>query len=66
MAPFFPLVEQLRKTFIIGVSIGVVAINQASQDLREVMGAADAACYAAKGKGRNCVHVYRRDDDELI
>ncbi|MEG5039450.1 MULTISPECIES: diguanylate cyclase domain-containing protein [unclassified Microcoleus] len=65
------LVHQFRfiwdsKTFIIGVSIGVVGINQASQDLMEVMGAADAACYAAKGQGRNCVHVYRRDDDELI
>ncbi|HSF72708.1 MAG TPA: diguanylate cyclase [Microcoleus sp.] len=65
------LVHQFRfiwdsQTFIIGVSIGVVAINQASQDLMEVMGAADAACYAAKGKGRNCVHVYRLDDGELI
>ncbi|MEG4856773.1 diguanylate cyclase [Microcoleus sp. K1-B6] len=65
------LVHQFRfiwdsKTFIIGVSIGVVAINQDSQDLMEVMGAADAACYAAKGKGRNCVHVYRLDDGELI
>ncbi|MEG4059022.1 MULTISPECIES: diguanylate cyclase [unclassified Microcoleus] len=65
------LVHQFRfiwdsKTFIIGVSIGVVAINQASQDLMEVMGASDAACYAAKGKGRKCVHVYRRDDGELI
>ncbi|MEG4028904.1 MULTISPECIES: diguanylate cyclase, partial [unclassified Microcoleus] len=65
------LVHQFRfiwdsKTFIIGVSIGVVAINQDSPDLMEVMGAADAACYAAKGKGRNCVHVYRRDDHELI
>ena len=65
------IVHQFRfiwdsKTFIIGVSIGVVAINQASQDLMEVMGAADAACYAAKGKGRNCVHVYRLDDGELI
>ena len=55
------------KTFIIGVSIGVVAINQTSKDLMEVMGAADAACYVAKGKGRNCVHVfYRLDDEELI
>ncbi|MEG4106425.1 diguanylate cyclase domain-containing protein [Microcoleus sp. S13_C5] len=54
------------KTFIIGVSIGVVAINQASQDLMDVMRAADVACYAAKGKGRNCVHVYRLDDGELI
>ncbi|MGB7895463.1 MAG: diguanylate cyclase, partial [Microcoleus sp.] len=57
------LVHQFRfiwdsKTFIIGVSIGVVAINQDSQDLREVMRTADVACYAAKGKGRNCVHVY--------
>ncbi|MEG4939378.1 diguanylate cyclase domain-containing protein [Microcoleus sp. F4-D5] len=65
------LVHQFRfiwdsKTFIIGVSIGVVAINEASQDLRDVMGAADAACYAAKGKGRNCVHVYCLDDGELI
>ncbi len=54
------------KTFMIGVSIGVVAINQPSQSLMEVMGAADAACYAAKAKGRNCVHVYRLDDSELI
>ncbi|GBO51492.1 diguanylate cyclase/phosphodiesterasewith PAS/PAC sensor [Pseudanabaena sp. lw0831] len=65
------LVHQFRfvwnnKTFIIGVSIGVVAIDQASQDLMEIMGAADAACYAAKAKGRNCVHVYSLDDDELI
>ncbi|WP_223300663.1 diguanylate cyclase domain-containing protein [Oscillatoria nigro-viridis] len=65
------LVHQFRfiwdsKTFIIGVSIGVVAINQNSQDLREVMRAADAACYAAKGKGRNCVHVESQDDGELI
>ncbi|MEG4085365.1 diguanylate cyclase domain-containing protein [Microcoleus sp. POL10_C6] len=65
------LVHQFRfiwdsKTFIIGVSIGVVAINQDSQDLMEVMGAADAACYAAKAKGRNCVHVYHLDDGELI
>ncbi|MEG3909830.1 diguanylate cyclase [Microcoleus sp. w2-18bC1] len=65
------IVHQFRfiwdsKTFIIGVSIGVVAINQDSHDLMEVMGAADSACYAAKGKGRNCVHVYRLDDGELI
>ena len=65
------LVHQFRfvwqnKTFIIGVSIGVVAIDQTSQDLMEVMGAADAACYAAKAKGRNCVHVYSQDDSELI
>lgn len=65
------LVHQFRfiwhnKLFIISVSIGVVAIDPNSQDLMQVMGAADAACYAAKAKGRNCVHVYRQDDSELI
>jgi diguanylate cyclase (GGDEF)-like protein/PAS domain S-box-containing protein len=55
-----------NKTFIIGVSIGVVAIDQNSQDLMGLLGAADAACYAAKAKGRNCVHIYRPDDGELI
>ncbi|MBD2186750.1 EAL domain-containing protein [Pseudanabaena mucicola] len=55
-----------NKTFIIGVSIGVVAIDENSQDLMEVLGAADAACYAAKDKGRNCVHIYRIDDSDLI
>ncbi|MDB9511413.1 EAL domain-containing protein [Kamptonema animale CS-326] len=65
------LVHQFRfiwdnKTFIIGVSIGVVAIDQNNQNLIEILGAADAACYAAKAKGRNCVHVYRLDDSELI
>ncbi|MEG4205398.1 EAL domain-containing protein [Microcoleus sp. Pol7_A1] len=55
-----------NKTFIIGVSIGVVAIDQTSQDLMPVLGAADAACYAAKAKGRNCIHVYSLDDGELI
>ena len=65
------LVHQFRfiwngKTFIVGVSIGVVAIDQTSQDLTEVLGSADAACYAAKARGRNCVHVYSLDDSELI
>ncbi|BBC27052.1 EAL domain-containing protein [Pseudanabaena sp. ABRG5-3] len=53
------------KTFMIGVSIGVVAIDKPNQNLMEIMGAADAACYAAKANGRNCIHVYRPDDGEL-
>jgi diguanylate cyclase (GGDEF)-like protein/PAS domain S-box-containing protein len=65
------LVHQFRfiwngKIFIIGVSIGVVVIDQTSQDLMELLGAADAACYAAKARGRNCVHIYSLDDSELI
>jgi len=51
--------------FTIGVSIGVVPITQSSGNLTTVLSAADRACYAAKEKGRNRVHVYREDDREL-
>jgi diguanylate cyclase (GGDEF)-like protein/PAS domain S-box-containing protein len=53
------------KTFSIGVSIGVVAIDANTQSVTSVLSAADAACYAAKNKGRNRVHVYQADDQEL-
>ena len=52
------------KTFTIGASIGLVEINP-DVDLTNVLGAADAACYAAKNKGRNRVHIYQADDREL-
>lgn len=50
------------KVFNIGVSIGLVAIHQASPSLVEVLNAADAACYMAKNAGRNRIHVYQADD----
>ncbi len=54
-----------EKTFTIGVSIGVVAIDANTQSVTSILSAADAACYAAKNKGRNRVHVYQADDREL-
>jgi diguanylate cyclase (GGDEF)-like protein/PAS domain S-box-containing protein len=54
-----------EKTFTIGVSIGVVAIDTNTQSVTSILSAADAACYAAKNKGRNRVHVYQADDREL-
>ena len=53
------------KTFTIGVSIGIVAIDANSGSLESVLNAADAACYVAKNKGRNCVHIYTTEDTEL-
>jgi diguanylate cyclase (GGDEF)-like protein/PAS domain S-box-containing protein len=53
------------KTFTIGVSIGVVAIDANTQSVTSLLSAADAACYAAKNKGRNRVHIYQADDREL-
>jgi EAL domain-containing protein (putative c-di-GMP-specific phosphodiesterase class I) len=54
-----------EKSFNIGASIGVVSINEDSEDMAGVFRMADAACYAAKDAGRNRVHVYREDDTEL-
>jgi diguanylate cyclase (GGDEF)-like protein/PAS domain S-box-containing protein len=53
------------KTFSIGVSIGLVVIDADTQSLASVLSAADVACYAAKNKGRNRVHIYQIDDREL-
>ena len=51
--------------FAVGVSVGMVAVTHDGSTLKEVMKSADAACYMAKEKGRNRVHVYRADDVEL-
>gem|GEM_PF-502136 len=54
------------KTFQVGVSIGLVAINAETPDLTSALSAVDAACYAAKNQGRNRIHIYQADDQELI
>jgi diguanylate cyclase (GGDEF)-like protein len=54
------------KTFAIGASIGLVMLEERTQTLSDVLRIADMACYAAKDRGRNRVHVYRADDAELL
>lgn len=54
------------KPFAIGVSIGLVPINRETGSLDVVLSCADAACYAAKDKGRNRVHLYRAEDGDLV
>ena len=53
------------RSYRIGVSIGLVLLDSRSSSLKEVMKAADAACYMAKEKGRNRIHLYSDDDAEL-
>ncbi len=54
-----------NRVFEVGVSIGVVAINKTSKKLSDILSAADLACYAAKDRGRNRIHVYQLTDEEL-
>lgn len=54
-----------NKTFKVGVSIGIVSINASSVSNKEVLSAADTACYIAKEQGRNRVHIYEPDSTEI-
>ena len=53
------------RSFTIGVSIGISSINDTSGNAVDLLKEADAACYAAKDRGRNRVHIFRPDDEEL-
>lgn len=53
------------KSFNIGVSIGLVLLNSETTDYAEALKHADTACYAAKNRGGNRIHIYHHDDKEL-
>jgi len=46
----------------VGVSIGVVPIDENAENVGSVLSAADVACYVAKDLGRNRIHVYEEGD----
>ncbi len=51
--------------FSIGASIGLVAIDENSDNLTNILSTADTACYIAKERGRNRIHVYTQGNAEL-
>ena len=53
------------KSFNIGVSIGLVPIDEHSESITSALAAADSACYAAKDQGRNRIHLYHEKDADL-
>ena len=52
-----------RETYRIGVSIGGIPVDPDVGHTNELQQLADAACYAAKEAGRNCVHMVSGDKD---
>jgi diguanylate cyclase (GGDEF)-like protein/PAS domain S-box-containing protein len=53
------------RSFKVGVSLGLVPITNTTANLTELLKEADIACYMAKDKGRNCIHVSRSGDSEI-
>lgn len=54
------------KVFSIGVSIGLVPIPTEGAPAARLMSLADAACYAAKNRGRNQVQVYSEENKDVM
>lgn len=77
VADAFLIAEELRemvqdfryiyqdKIFTIGVSIGMVAITPDFNNIGSIMSAADTACYAAKDNGRNRIHLFQAQDEDV-
>ena len=53
------------QVFEVGASIGIVPIEGNCAEPHDILRAADNACYVAKSRGRNRIHVYRPDDAEV-
>ena len=54
------------RAFRVTASIGVVHSDHSIASAEDMMRAADMACYLAKEKGRNRVHVHRDEDADLV
>jgi len=54
-----------NKNFRIGVSIGLVHLNEKHCDMASALNCADAACYYSKNKGGSQVQIYSKSNREL-
>ena len=53
------------RVFEVGASIGIVPVVGEGGNLAELLSAADSACYIAKDRGRNQIHISQPDDSEI-
>ncbi|HTJ97267.1 MAG TPA: EAL domain-containing protein [Rhodocyclaceae bacterium] len=55
----------MDKSFIVGVSIGLGTFGDDELSVNDIFSIVDGACYVAKDLGRNRIHVYSADDNQL-
>lgn len=53
------------RVFEVGASIGIVLLKDKNASLTELLSSADAACYVAKERGRNQIHLSHPDDSAV-
>jgi diguanylate cyclase (GGDEF)-like protein/PAS domain S-box-containing protein len=53
------------RLFEVAASIGIIPVVGGNGNLAELLSAADSACYVAKDRGRNQIHVSRIDDSAI-
>lgn len=63
---FAPLSFQWQdRRFEVTASIGLARVDDETRDSGEILAAVDAACFVAKRKGGNRVHLFRAGDDAV-
>ncbi len=55
-----------NNSFEVGASIGVATLDKSTPSLTELMRNADTACYISKEEGRNRVHLFDPDDEDIL
>lgn len=54
-----------RRTFEIGISIGLISVTRDCESVSSLLSAADVACRTAKASGRNRIHALHPGDAEM-
>lgn len=54
-----------NNSFEVGASIGLATLDHTTVSLTELMRNADTACYISKEEGRNRIHLFDPDDEDI-